>query len=289
MNTITGTTGLTALLGSPVSHSISPLMHNTSFDLLGLDYVYLCFDVKEDALEDVVKGLTRCHIRGFNLTMPLKNRIVPLLDSLATEAQLIGAVNTVVVDENGRMTGHNTDGIGFVRSALDAGCSIAGTKIVLMGAGGAATAICAQLALSGASEIHQFVRSSSRFYGRALDLVQKINDTLPCRAFLHDHEQTEELAVELARCSLLINATSVGMAPDTEKSILPDSSLLHKDLTVADIIYNPRKTLLLRQAEEAGCSVFNGMYMLLYQGAEAFRLWTGQEMPVEEIKERYFR
>ena len=120
MNTITGTTGLTALLGSPVSHSISPLMHNTSFDLLGLDYVYLCFDVKEDALEDVVKGLTRCHIRGFNLTMPLKNRIVPLLDSLATEAQLIGAVNTVVVDENGRMTGHNTDGIGFVRSALDA-------------------------------------------------------------------------------------------------------------------------------------------------------------------------
>ena len=289
MNTIKGTTGLTALLGSPVSHSISPLMHNTSFDLLGLDYVYLCFDVKEDALEDVVRGLTRCHIRGFNLTMPLKNRIVPLLDFLATEAQLIGAVNTVVVDENGRMTGHNTDGIGFVRSALDAGCSIAGTKIVLMGAGGAATAICAQLALSGAAEIHQFVRSSSRFYDRALNLVQKINDTLPCRAFLHEHEQTEELAEELARCSLLINATSVGMAPDTEKSILPDPSLLHKDLTVADIIYNPRKTLLLRQAEEAGCSVFNGMYMLLYQGAEAFRLWTGQEMPIAEIKERYFR
>ncbi len=289
MNTITGTTGLTALLGSPVSHSISPLMHNEAFRLLGIDSVYLCFDVTEETLEEAVRGLRACRIRGFNLTMPLKNRIVPLLDDLSPEARLIGAVNTVVVDPDGRMTGYNTDGIGFVRSARDAGHDITGKKLVLMGAGGAATAICAQAALSGAAEIHQFVRSQSRFRDRAEALIRTINDTLPCRACLHDNEDTETLAQVLGGSDMLINATSVGMAPDTGTSILPDPSVLHPGLTVADIIYNPRRTLLLRQAEDAGCAVFNGMYMLLYQGAEAFRLWTGQEMPVEEIRMKYFR
>lgn len=135
MNNITGHTGLTALLGSPVAHSISPLMHNESFRLLGLDYVYLCFDVNEETLPAAVAGLKTCGIRGFNLTMPNKNKIVELLDELSPEAQLIGAVNTVLND-NGKLIGYNTDGYGFMQSVRDAGHDITGKNITVMGVGG---------------------------------------------------------------------------------------------------------------------------------------------------------
>ena len=263
---ITGRTGLTGLLGSPVSHSLSPLMHNEAFRILGLDYVYLCFDVKEDRLEEAVKGLRACGIRGFNLTMPDKNRMAELADELSPAAEIIGAVNTVVNDQ-GRLIGHNTDGVGFLRSVQDAGLSIAGQNLTILGAGGAATAICAQAALDGAAAIRIFARPQSRFHQRTLELALK-----------------KALETSL----LLINATSVGMAPDTEHSLIEDMSLLPPSLTVADIIYNPRETRLLRLARESGHKTFNGMYMLLYQGAEAFRLWTGMEMPVEEIRGKYF-
>lgn len=153
MNNITGHTGLTALLGSPVAHSISPLMHNESFRLLGLDYVYLCFDVNEETLPAAVAGLKTCGIRGFNLTMPNKNKIVELLDELSPEAQLIGAVNTVLND-NGKLIGYNTDGYGFMQSVRDAGHDITGKNITVMGVGGASMAICAQSALDGAASVH---------------------------------------------------------------------------------------------------------------------------------------
>lgn len=155
MNNITGHTGLTALLGSPVAHSISPLMHNESFRLLGLDYVYLCFDVNEETLPAAVAGLKTCGIRGFNLTMPNKNKIVELLDELSPEAQLIGAVNTVLND-NGKLIGYNTDGYGFMQSVRDAGHDITGKNITVMGVGGASMAICAQSALDGAASVHIF-------------------------------------------------------------------------------------------------------------------------------------
>ncbi|MBQ1312391.1 MAG: shikimate dehydrogenase [Blautia sp.] len=287
MYQITGRTGLTALLGSPVSHSVSPLMHNEAFRLLGLDYVYLCFDVTEKDLETAVRGLLSCGIRGFNLTMPDKNAIVPMLDELSPAARLIGAVNTVVC-ENGRMTGHNTDGTGYMQAVKDAGYLIIGKTITVLGSGGAATAICAQAALDGVSEIHIFARPTSRFFSRTRSLTENINRSLPCRAFLHEQEDDAAFREAVSESALLLNATSVGMAPDTDRSLLKDTSVLRPDLVVSDVIYNPRETLFLRQAREAGCSVFNGMYMLLYQGAEAFRLWTGMEMPVEQIKKKYF-
>ena len=162
---ITGHTKLTALLGKPVAHSLSPLMHNEAFHLLGLDYVYLCFEVDETSLPDVVKGLRFAGIRGFNLTMPNKNRMAELCDHLSPAAELIGAVNTVVND-NGVLTGHNTDGTGFLRSLTEAGCPVKGSTITLMGAGGAATAICAQAALDGAQAIRIFARPTSRFWAR---------------------------------------------------------------------------------------------------------------------------
>ncbi|MDO4648231.1 MAG: shikimate dehydrogenase [Eubacteriales bacterium] len=287
MNQITGTTQLTALLGSPVSHSISPLMHNESFRLLGLDYVYLCFDVKENMLQSAVEGLRTCNIRGFNLTMPNKNKIVEFLDELSPAARLIGAVNTVVVEEN-RMIGFNTDGIGYMMAVKDAGHNIIGKTITLMGAGGAATAICAQAALDGVKKIHLFARPTSRFWSRTLRLADEIKQTLTCEVVLHDNDHTEELKDAIAESAMLINATSVGMAPNIDGTIIKDPSLFRPELIVSDVIYNPRETRLLREAREAGCSVFNGMYMLLYQGAEAFRLWTGADMPVEQIKSLYF-
>lgn len=287
MNTITGHTGLTALLGSPVSHSKSPLMHNEAFRYLGLDYVYLCFDVTEETLPDAVRGLKAMGARGFNLTMPNKNKVVELLDELSPAARLLGAVNTVVND-NGRLIGYNTDGTGYMQSVLDAGHNVIGKTMTIMGAGGAATAICAQAALDGVDTLHVFARRTSRFWSRMQALVDNINQTLPCRVQLHENEDQSALKSALMESALFLNATSVGMAPDVDGTILPDTSLLHKDLVVSDVIYNPQETRLLREAREMGCATFNGMYMLLYQGAEAFRLWTGVDMPVELIKAKYF-
>ncbi len=284
---ITGHTRLTALLGSPVAHSISPLMHNEAFQLLDLDYTYLCFEVNEETLPAAVDGLKACGIRGFNLTMPNKNKIVELLDELSPAARLIGAVNTVVNDD-GHLTGYNTDGVGYMQAVKDAGYDITGKTITIMGAGGAATAICAQAALDGVEKIHIFARETSRFWDRTQKLAENINSTLPCKAVLHENKNTAALAQAISESALLLNATSVGMAPNTEGTIIEDTSLYHPDLIVSDVIYNPRETRFLKEAREAGCRTFNGMYMLLYQGAEAFRLWTGKEMPVKEIKAKFF-
>lgn len=284
---ITGHTRLTALLGSPVAHSISPLMHNEAFQLLDLDYTYLCFEVNEETLPAAVDGLKACGIRGFNLTMPNKNKIVELLDELSPAARLIGAVNTVVNDD-GHLTGYNTDGVGYMQAVKDAGYDITGKTITIMGAGGAATAICAQAALDGVEKIHIFARETSRFWDRTQKLAENINSTLPCKAVLHENRDTAALAQAISESALLLNATSVGMAPNTEGTIIEDTSLYHPDLIVSDVIYNPRETRFLKEAREAGCRTFNGMYMLLYQGAEAFRLWTGKEMPVKEIKAKFF-
>lgn len=284
---ITGHTRLTALLGSPVAHSISPLMHNEAFQLLDLDYTYLCFEVNEETLPAAVDGLKACGIRGFNLTMPNKNKIVELLDELSPAARLIGAVNTVVNDD-GHLTGYNTDGVGYMQAVKDAGYDITGKAITIMGAGGAATAICAQAALDGVEKIHIFARETSRFWDRTQKLAENINSTLPCKAVLHENKDTAALAQAISESALLLNATSVGMAPNTEGTIIEDTSLYHPDLIVSDVIYNPRETRFLKEAREAGCRTFNGMYMLLYQGAEAFRLWTGKEMPVKEIKANFF-
>ena len=285
---ITGHTGLIALLGSPVAHSISPLMHNESFRLLGLDYVYLCLETTEETLPVVAEGLRAVNAQGFNLTMPCKNRMVSLCDQLSPAARLIGAVNTVVC-ENGILTGHNTDGIGFWRSAAEEGFSLPGKHITLMGMGGASTAIAVQAALDGAAALDIFVRPTSRFYERACRIAEELNSSSSCQVCLFRHGDESALRASLGQSHLLVNGTSVGMAPDTDASIIRDSSLLHPGLTVADVIYNPRETLLLKTARAAGCRTFNGMYMLLHQGAEAFRLWTGRQMPVEEIREKFFK
>lgn len=278
---------LTCLLGSPVSHSISPLMHNEAFRQLNLNYVYHAYDINTEQLKSKVDELRKNNVRGFNLTMPNKNAMCELCDSLSPAAQIIGAVNTVV-NENGRFIGYTTDGIGYMRALREDGIDIIDKKITLLGAGGAATSIFVQAALDGVAEISIFSRRS-KFFDRAKSIIATLKNYTDCTINLYDFDNEDILHRKISESSLLINGTSVGMAPNTEQSLINDSHMFHKDLVVSDVIYNPRETKLLQMAREAGCKTQNGLYMLLYQGAEAFRLWTGKEMPVEHIKDKFFQ
>lgn len=285
-NNITGHTGLLCLLGSPVAHSISPAMHNEACNLLGLDYTYLAFNVGVDQMKTAVEGLRTMNCRGWNITMPGKNIMCELADKLSPASEISGACNTVVND-NGFLTGYTTDGIGFMRAVKDCGEDIIGKKMTLLGAGGAATAILVQAALDGLREINVFnVRDG--FFERAQSIVDKLNERTSCKVTLHDFSDPELLRVSIADSDILVNGTSVGMAPNTDRTIITDTTMFHKDLFVFDVIYNPQETRLLREAKEAGCRTANGLYMLLYQGAASFELWTGQKMPVKEIKEKLF-
>lgn len=283
---ITGHTKLTGLLGSPVAHSISPMMHNEAFHLLNLDYVYLCFDVDTTNLKTAVDGMRIMGVRGFNCTMPDKNLMCELADKLSPAAEMIGAVNTVVND-NGVLTGYNTDGIGYMRAVKDAGHDIIGKNMTLLGAGGAATSLCVQAALDGVKSINVF-SIRDQFFDRAQKMVDSINKNTDCKAALYDLADKTELNKSIENSHILTNATSVGMAPNVDNCIITDESVFREDLIVSDIIYNPKETKLLSMAKSHGCQTFNGLYMLLYQGAEAFKIWTEQDMPVEKVKEKYF-
>lgn len=285
---ITGKTGLCALIGRPVGHSISPQMHNEAFRQLGLDYVYLAFDIAPEDLKDAVEGLKKIGIRGFNVTMPHKTAIVPLVDELTPAAQIAGACNTII-NENGHLIGHTTDGIGFMDAARDAGFDLAGKSMTILGCGGAATAIIAQAALDGVPEITIFNRPNGPSFSKAKEFAKKVSALSSCQVRTESLADHEALRKAIADSDILVNATNVGMAPDTNACPIPDASFFHPGLIVSDIIYNPRETKLLQMAKEAGCSAFNGLYMLLFQGAASFQCWTGEEMPIEIIREKYFR
>ncbi|MEE1378143.1 MAG: shikimate dehydrogenase [Oribacterium sp.] len=289
---ISGRTKMICLLGSPVAHSMSPAMHNEAFAELGLDYRYLAFDVKEGELAGVMDSFRRMGVRGFNLTMPLKTEAVALCDRLSPAAEIAGSVNTVVLEDDGTATGHTTDGIGFTESARQEGVDFRGQKVTLLGTGGAGIAILVQLALDGAREVAVFERASSRFHDRTARVVAELNERTHCHVTVYDYEDAV-MQQQIAESCLLINATNVGMAPNTDACIIPDPSWLTKraaaPLVVADVIYNPRKTKLLEMAEACGLKSFNGINMLLYQGAAAFELWTGKKMPTEKIKAKFFQ
>ena len=282
MKPITGHTILTGLLGSPVSHSKSPLMHNESFKQLDIDYRYLAFDVSPENLGDAIAGLRAINARGFNLTMPHKTAACQYCDILSPAAKIIGAINTVVND-NGTLTGYSTDGIGFMRAVREIIPDINNKKMTLLGTGGAATAIFVQAALDGVTEISIFNRRGTSF-DRASQIIKELGNHTSTKINLYDYEDPSILRKEIQESALLVNGTSVGMAPNTDASIITDPTMFHSDLLVSDIIYNPEETKLLKLAKEAGCHTQNGLPMLLYQGAEAFRLWTGKEMPVEHMK-----
>lgn len=283
---ITGHTRLICLLGDPVSHSISPAMHNLSFETLGLDYVYLAFPTTTEQFETRVQTLKQIGAAGFNCTMPCKRIAAAMCDELSDAAKLMNSVNTVVI-ENGKLIGHNTDGVGYMKSVQDAGHEILGKEMTLLGSGGASSAIVAQAALDGIKKIHVFARRGSSWDAMARE-IDEINQTTDCQVSLQELRDTTALKNAISDSAILVNASSVGMSPNIDGCLLPDASYFHPELIVSDVIYNPKKTKLLTMAEAAGLSTFNGMYMLLYQGVEAFRLWTGKEAPVNLIKETLF-
>ena len=283
---ITGHTELIGLMAYPIRHSSSPAMHNEAFAYLGLDYAYLAFEVDNSTLEDAIKGLRALKMVGSNVSMPNKTVVGQYLDKLSPAAELCGAVNTIV-NENGVLTGHITDGIGFMQSLKDNDIDVIGKKMTIAGAGGAATAIEIQAALDGVSTLHIFNRKG-RSWERALKLADTINANTSCKAAVSDLADEASLRQALEASTILTNATSLGMAPHADTCPIPDASMLRPKLIVSDIIYNPKQTRLLQMASANGCATFNGLYMLLFQGAEAFRLWTGKEMPIEPIREHYF-
>lgn len=286
---INGHTKLYALIGSPVGHSGSPAMQNYSFEKLGLDCAYLAFDIPLEKTKDALDAFRTLHVGGFNVTMPCKTEVARFVEHLSPAAELIGACNTVVVEEDGTMTGHNTDGVGFVRNLKEHGVEVKGQKIVLLGTGGAATAIAVQAALDGAAEIAIF-NQKDEFYANGEKTVEKLRKAVPgiSSVSINDLGDTELLREAVKNADILVNATRAGMSPLEDVIPVPED-VLRPELAVADVVYNPRETLLVRKAKEAGCrAAVGGIGMLLWQGAAAFELFTGQEMPAAEVKEKFF-
>ena len=284
---ITGHTGLLALFGSPVAHSGSPAMYNYSFKRLGLDYVYVAIDIDKAGLKEAVSAARLYKMRGFNLTMPCKNDVISYIDELSPAAALIGAVNTVV-NEDGRLIGYNTDGVGFIKNLEAHGVDVKGKKLVVAGAGGAATAIIVQLALDGAGTISIFNKKSQNF-DRMLETIEKIKkEVLGADINIDDIEDGSLFTEKIKEADIFVNATVVGMKPYEDESVIKDLSAFKKGLVVADVVYNPLETRLLREAKEADCICIDGKGMLLWQGVYAFKLYTGKDMPVEEVKSMFF-
>ncbi|WP_430609090.1 shikimate dehydrogenase [Enterococcus sp. DIV0876] len=279
---ISGHTRLAALFAKPARHSISPAMHNLSFAEEKIDAIYLAFDVEPENLATSIESIRTLDLLGVNLSMPHKMAAVPLVDELSPAASLIGAINTIV-NQNGHLIGHNTDGIGFMRALAAIEVSIIGETITVIGAGGAATAIISQAALDGVKKIQVFNRKDD-FYPVIEVKLQEIAQQTGCQISLQDLDDQLALANALAQSQLLVNATGVGMKPNENQSPLKDNSLLRETLAVYDVIYNPRETKLLQDAKAVGAKTANGLSMLLYQGAAAFELWTGKQMPVKKVQ-----
>lgn len=277
---ISGRTGLLALFGTPVGHSGSPAMYNFSFQHDDIDCAYMAFDVNVEQMPKVFESIKLLNIKGGNFTMPCKNIAAELVDKLSPAAEIVGACNTFV-NENGVITGYITDGIGFTENLRQHGFEVKGKKAVVLGAGGAATAIHVQLALEGASEITIFNIKDS-FFERAEGTKAKLAEKCPeVVVNVEDIEDKAKLTEAINNCNIVINATIVGMKPHDDKSLV-DKSLFRKDLVVADTVYNPEKTKMIIEAEEAGCKVISGKGMLLQQGAANYELFTGKKMPLQE-------
>lgn len=283
-NLITGHTELVGLMAYPIRHSNSPAMQNEAFRVAGIDCIQLAFEVDNSTLEDAVKAIRALGMKGSNVSMPNKTEVGKYLDRLSHEAELIGSVNTIVND-HGILTGYCTDGIGYMNALADSGIDVRGKKITIVGAGGAATAMQIQAAIDGVKEISIF-NVRDHFFETGQETVRKINEHTACHAEIFDLMDHDALRREIADSFLLANATGLGMKPHEGETWLPDISYLRPDLIVTDTVYAPPMTRLLEMARDAGCQYMNGLPMMLFQGAAAFKLWTGKEMPIEHLKKK---
>lgn len=284
--TIDGNTKLTGLIGEDVTHSPSPTMHSASFAHNGINAIYASLNVKADELDNAVKGMRALGFVGCNVTMPYKTAVPPMLDELSDAAQLMGAVNTIVVDEKGRLIGHNTDGAGFMRNARQHGVDLSGATITVVGGGGAGSAIITQAALDGVTKINVF-NMKDAFFDQLKKKLQRLSEETGAKTTLCDLEDKEALRRSVADSKLFVNATRVGMPPLDDQCTL-EEDMLHEGLVVADTVYLPRKTKLLAMAQAHGNQILDGVGMLLEQGSIAEYLWFGEYMDIPTIEAEFF-
>lgn len=272
---INSLTTLYGVFGNPISHSKSPLMLNRAFEVCGINAAYAAFHIEQGTLKEAIQGIRALRFRGVNVTIPYKVEVMSYLDEIDEGARVIGAVNTIV-NENGRLIGYNTDGIGYVRSLCEeTGISLQGKKVLLLGAGGAGRGIAYALAKAGAAKVWV----SNRTQSKADELVSTISSLTAAKSIV-----PEAIAGIIDKVDLVVNNTSLGMHPNINEIPL-DSSLLHNRLVVSDIIYTPMETLFLKEAKARGAITHGGLGMFIYQGAYAFEYWTGQQAPIQAMRE----
>lgn len=278
---VTGETKLIGIIGNPVEHSISPILHNSLSLLFGLDLIYVPLKVEKEDLSVVVKALKALDFVGFNVTIPYKKEIMKYLDENTIEAILMGAVNTVKKID-GKFYGYNTDAEGFLKSfKKEAQTSFDGKKVILIGAGGVARPVAVKIASEGAEKISIVNRTKEK----AIELAETVNENVKEVVQVYNFDdKTFKMAIE--KSDIIINTTSVGMMPNIESTLI-SGEYFNSNQIVYDVIYNPSETKLLSDARKKGCKTINGLGMLFYQGIKAYEIWTGIKLSEENIKNIY--
>ena len=274
--TVSGKTKVYGVIGDPIEHSLSPVMHNAAFESAKLDCAFFAFKVKPAEVRDALSGMRALGILGLNVTMPHKKAVISYLDELDQNAKLLNAVNTIK-NQDGKLWGFNTDGVGALKALKENGVDPKGKKVVLLGAGGAARAIAFALG-NQAGELSILNRSMQP----AAELADQLKQAFDGKVIVYALSPLTVRAC-LADADLLINATSVGMKPNANQTLVK-RELLKPDLAVMDIVYNPIETKLAKDAKAAGAKVISGLEMLVYQGAASFEIWTGLKAPVEVMR-----
>jgi len=269
-------TKLIAIIGDPVEHSLSPTMHNAAFEALDLNYAYMPLRVPQGALEGAIATARMLKMAGMNVTHPHKIKILSLLDKLDKSAKLVGAVNTVKNDR-GKLIGYNTDGAGAVRALESETGELTGRRVLLLGAGGAARAIAFSLVKEGAE-----LNIANRTTSRAKELTAAIKMSLGTNVGIINLNR-KELSETIKNMDIIINATTIGMHPDVNRTLLT-ADVMHKGLIVNDIVYEPLQTRLLTEAKKAGARTVTGLGMLIHQAALSFEIWTGRRAPIKVMK-----
>ncbi|MEW6136772.1 MAG: shikimate dehydrogenase [Thermodesulfobacteriota bacterium] len=274
---VAGTTTVVGIVGCPVSHSLSPAMHNAAFKKSGLDWVYVPFRVEPDALSEALSGLPALGVRGVNVTVPHKERVMEYLHSFSPEAQAIGAVNTVSV-ERGALRGDNTDWLGFLRDIQELGIDPGGLRVLILGAGGAARAVGYALAISGA----RLIMCSSRNSGKGEAMARDLRSLAAgCETVFVPSDRCARVGGDV---DIVVNSTPLGMAPMVEASPWPEEIPFPRCKLAYDLVYAPALTRFMEQGKAAGATAANGLGMLVYQAAESFRIWTGMDAPVDVMR-----
>ena len=284
-NRIQGTTRLIGLLGRPLAHSRSPHMHNSAFDNIKEDYVYMCFEIGKEDLKQAIESLKLFNAKGANITFPNKQEVIKYIDELSEDAKIIGSVNTIKIDTNTKkVIGYNTDGRGFISSIEELGINYKNNKVVVIGVGGAGRAIAIQLAYEKVKEI--VIKDID------INIMQEVKQTITnnipnCKVTLINTEA--ELEKELQDTVLLVNATPLGMKGNEDKCIISSPQILKNTKAfIYDIVYEPRETLLMKYAKQSGLQTSNGINMMIWQGALSFNIWLDKDMPQEYVRKELF-